>query len=201
MAEEKNTNKIIGLVLVVIILIAIFTIINVNLPEEVKNNEEIINDENELIFSFKFGNEITNYSIQDLETLEEFSGQGTIIKTGWLPDVVLEGPFNLSGIKVTTILNEFDNLPYNFTIKVHSSDGWTTDYNQSTIMGKISIYNDSGNITQTGGVTMILAYKQDGVYIKDTNDGPLRIAFVDDGKITSSKLWAKMVVSFELIEQ
>ena len=94
-----------------------------------------------------------------------------------------------------------DNLPSNYSILVNTSDFTTFNYNKSVINGQVEIYNESGNITQTGGVTMILAYKQDGIYLTDTDDGPLRIAFVNNGKITSSQLWARMVVSFEIIEQ
>jgi hypothetical protein len=201
MAEEKNKNKIIVAVLAVIILIAIFTIIYVNLPEESIEKDKTINGETETLISFTFGDITTNYTLQDLEALEEFTGSGTYIKTGWLPDVVLDGPTNFTGVRVNTILDQIENLPTNYTIRVHSSDDWTTDYSQSTINGQVSIYNESGNITQTGGVTMLFAYKKEGSYITDPEEGPIRIVFIDDNKITSSTLWAKMVVSFELLEQ
>ncbi len=200
MVVEKNKNKIITMVLSIVILIAIFTIVYVNLPKDKDAKDNTTNGETNTIFTITFGDEIINYTLQDLETLEEFTGKGTFIKTGWLPDVVLDGPFNFTGIKVDTILNKFDNLPNNYTVSVYSSDDKTTDYNQSTINGQVSIYNESGNITQTGGVTMILAYKKDGAYLTNPDEGPLIIAFINDGGITSSKLWAKMVVSFEIIE-
>ena len=200
MTNGKNTNRFITIVLVIVILLAIVTIIYYNLPKE-DTNDIPTNGETDTVFTIRFGDEITNYSIEDLETLEEFKGNGTLIKTGWLPDVVLEGPFNFTGVKVNTILNQIDNLPTNFTLSINSSDGWTTNYNQSTINGLVNIYNETGNITQTGGVTMILAYMKDGEYITDTDEGPFRVAFINNGKITSSKLWAKMVVSFEIIEQ
>ncbi|KYK22996.1 hypothetical protein AYK21_03155 [Thermoplasmatales archaeon SG8-52-2] len=201
MAEEKNKNKIIGFVLAVIILIAIFTIIYVNLPEETEKKDESLNGEKETIFSLKFRGKITNYSLEDLESLEEFTGMGTYIKSGWLPDVVLDGPTNFTGIRANTLLNQIDNLPNNYSIVVYSSDDWITEYNKSAINGQVEIYNESGNITQTGGVTMLFAYKKEGDYLTDTDDGPLQIAFINDNKITSSKLWAKMVVSIELIDQ
>ena len=201
MAEEKNKNKIIGVVLAVIILIAIFTIIYVNLPEGTEKKDATTNGEKETILSIKFGGKTTNYSLEDLESLEEFIGTGTYIKTGWLPDLVLDGPTNFTGIRANTLLNQIENLPNNYSIVVYSSDDWTTKYNKSAINGQVEIYNESGNITQTGGVTMLFAYKKEGDYLTDTDDGPIQIAFIDDNKITSSKLWAKMVVSIELIEQ
>ncbi len=199
MADKKN--KIITIVLSIIILIAIFTIIYVNLPEEKDTKDKTTNKDTETIFTITFGDEVTNYTLQDLEIFESFIGKGMLIRIGWLPEVKLEGPFNFTGIKVDTIINQFDNLPNNYTVSVYSSDGKTTDYNKSTINGQVKIYNESGNITQTGGVTMILAHKKDGAYLTDPDKGPLRIAFINDGKITSSKLWAKMVVSIEIIEQ
>jgi hypothetical protein len=201
MAEEKNTNRIIGLILAVIILVAIFTIIYLNLPEETEEKDKITNGETEIILSFTFGDVTTNYTLEDLEALEESTGIGTYIKTGWLPDVVLDGPTNFTGISANTLLNQVDNLPNNYSIVVYSSDDWTTEYNKSVVNGQVKIYNESGNITETGGVTMLFAYKKEGEYMKDPEEGPIRIAFVNGGKITSSKLWAKMVVSFELIEQ
>jgi hypothetical protein len=200
MAEEKNKNKIIGVVLAVIILIAIFTIIYVNLPEETEKKDENTNGVKETILSIKFGNKTTNYSLEDLESLEEFTGKGTLLKYGALPNVFLEGPTNFTGIRANTLLNQIDNLPNNYSIVVYSSDDWITKYNKSAINGQVEIYNESGNITQTGGVTMLFAYKKEGDYLTDTDDGPIQIAFINDKKITSSKLWAKMVVSIELIE-
>jgi hypothetical protein len=198
MAEEKN--KAITLVLIFIIIIAIITIVYVNLPKEEDTKHKTTNEESDTLLTFTFRDEITNYTLNDFEILEEFTGKGTYIKTGWLPDVVIEGPYNFTGIRVDTILNQIDNLPKNYTIRVSSSDGWTTDYNQSTVSGQVSIYNESGNVTQIGGATMILAYKKEGTYMTDAEEGPLQVAFINDGKITSSKLWTKMVVSLEIVE-
>ena len=201
MVEEKNRNKIIGAVLAVIIFLAIVTIIIVNLPEEIEKNGETPNGETETVLSLTYGNETTNYTLKDLEALEEFTGKGTFIKYGALPNVFLEGPTNYTGIRVITLLNLIANLPSNYSIVVNTSDPGTFYYNKSVIDGQVGIYNESGNITQTGGVTMIFAYKKEGGYITEPTEGPLRIAFIDDGKITSSQLWARMVVSVELIEQ
>ncbi|KYK30621.1 MAG: hypothetical protein AYK22_03305 [Thermoplasmatales archaeon SG8-52-3] len=199
--DKNNKYKIITIALSIIILAAIFTIIYVNLPKEEDTNDKKTNGEKQNIFTITYGDEIINYTIEDIEKFEEFTGTGTYIKTGWLPDVSLEGPFNFTGVKVNTILNQIDNLPNNYTVNITSSDGWTTNFNLNTINGQVSIYNESGNITQTGGVTMILAYKQEGKYLNESNDGPLRVAFIDGDKITSSKLWTKWVISFEIIQQ
>lgn len=47
---------------------------------------------------------------------------------------------------------------------------------------------------------MVLAYDMDGSPI-DADDGPLRIAFVnDDGNLTDGSLWAKLVVNLTITE-
>ena len=196
--EEKNlTKKFIVLILSMTLLVGILS----GCTETKKEEDKPENGETETIFSFTFGDETTNYTLENLESLEEFTGSGTYIKTGWLPDVVLDGPTNFTGIRVDTLLNQIDNLPDNYSIIVYASDEWTTEYNKSVINGQVGIYNESGNITQIGSVTMLFAYKKEGTYITDPEEGPIRVAFLDDGKITSSKLWAKMVVAAELIEQ
>jgi len=200
MPDIKSKNKIITIVLTIIILIAIFTIIYVNLPQDEKKNDKTSNGEIETFLTLIFGDERINYTLQDIETLESFTGKGTFIKVGWLPDVKLEGPFNFTGVKFNTILEQIDNLPNNYTVRVYSSDNKTTDYNQSTINGQVNIYNESGIITESAGVTMILAYKKEGKYLTDPEEEPFRVAFINDGKITASNLWAKMVISVEIIE-
>lgn len=46
---------------------------------------------------------------------------------------------------------------------------------------------------------MLLAYKKEGEYL-DEIEGPLRVIFVDDGKITLSLYWPKFVISLEIIK-
>jgi hypothetical protein len=66
-------------------------------------------------------------------------------------------------------------------------------------MGSVEIYNETGNITANSGAIMILAYMQNGEYISE-QDGPLRIVFVNSNAITNSRLWAKLVVSIEIMD-
>jgi hypothetical protein len=131
--------------------------------------------------------------------MDLFEGSGSYIKLGWLPDVVIDGPFNYSGVEITKLLEKIEDLPDQYNITVTAIDGRESNYSYDEIMGNVDIYNNSGNITSSSGVTMILAYKHDGEYIKDPDEGPLRIAFVDDGLITSSKLWTKLVETIEII--
>jgi hypothetical protein len=205
--NEAKTNKIITAVLAIIIIIAAIAILYVNLPKETQNDNnentgETSEQSNESVtaLTVMIGEEQMNYTLEELESLEAFSGSGSYIKTGWLPTVVIEGPFNYTGVSITTLLNQLEDLPENYTITVEASDGYTNDYNMSYIAGNIPYYNETGNITGTGGVTLLLAYMQENTYINETLGGPIRIVCVDDGAITASGLWVKYIVSIEIKE-
>ncbi len=144
------------------------------------------------ILELEYADTTKKYSLYELEQLESLTGVGSKIKTKALPTVIINGPNNYTGVKISTFVNQFSNPPMEYNITTYASDGWQIEYSYNETQGLVDIYNQSGNITATGGVTMILAYMQDSEYISE-DDGPLRIAFVDDGKITSSRIWAKMV--------
>jgi hypothetical protein len=80
-----------------------------------------------------------------------------------------------------------------------SEDGYVYSYTPEIIHGQINIYDSNGNYVTTGGVTMILAYEEDGhTYF---NGGPLRIAFInDDEPFTDSYLWTKYVKEIEFFD-
>ena len=202
-----DTNKILTIFLVVIICIAAVVLLYVNLPKDETTDDTTDGDtangdtdnnqteEPEEILSIQYNQNYVNYTLEELETFQYYIANGTMIKTGWLPEVVLEGPNVYTGIKMTILLNEVNNLPDDYTISVLSSDNKTIEFNISEIQGNVDIYNETGNITGNTGVTMILAYKKDGEYLNRTEEGYLRIVFVDDDKITASNLWAKKVVT------
>jgi hypothetical protein len=203
MVKGEATNKILTLVFAIVIIIAAITLIYVNLPEEgTKEETDKTNDEvnTTKVLSFSYKDEQINYTLPDLEDLEEYTASGSYIKTGWLPTVVINGPYNYTGVRFTTLINQFNNLPDNYNITVESSDEWISTYTYNETQGNVEIYNDTGNITGVGGATMLLAYKEDGEYLTNETDGPLRIVFVGENTITSSKLWAKWVISIEIIE-
>ena len=208
---EKNDNRLITIVLAFIVIVAIFTYVYVNLPQDnnkVKNSENIDtnNDNNtnvsdrEIILSIIFDSEEKNFTLSELEELEVYSGSGRYIKTKVLPDVIINGPYNFTGVKFTTLLSQMGDLPEKYNITVTASDGWTSTFTMNQINGEIDVYNETGNIIENGAVTMILAYKEDGEYINDEEVGPIQIAFVDDEVITASNLWSKMVESIEIID-
>ena len=218
MAEEKISNKLITTILAVIIIIAAVVILYVNLPED--NNEKQSDDETgqeeeeeqeeqeeeepeeeepEFIFNLTFEENQTSYTLEELESIESYSCTATMIKFGLLPEVVTEGPNEFTGIKISTLLNQIENLPENYNISVKTSDGWIVEYNMSEIEGNLDIYNESGVIVNNTGATMMLAYKMNGENLVE-GEGPLRIIFCHDEFYTPSLYWTKLVISIELIE-
>lgn len=202
MATENKSNKIITIVLALIITLAGVTILYVSLPQGEEKSDGTQTPVQATILTVVYGDEQVNYTIGQLENLTSFSGSGGYIKLGMLPNVVIEGPFNFIGVKITTLLSHDFNLPYNYSITVKATDNKTKEYyyNLSQINGIADVYNESGVPNYTGGMTTILAYKKDGDYITDTDKGPLWMALVDEGKITSSRLWTKMVYYIEIKE-
>jgi hypothetical protein len=207
MAEERN-SKIITIFLAVIILIAIIAIVYVNLPEEKTNEEDNTQDDEnndniipagEEILSIIYESQEKNFTLLDLEELETYSGSGSFIKTKVLPDVIINGPYNFTGVKFSTLISQMDSLPDNYNITVTASDGWTSEFTMNQTNGEIDVYNETGDIIEYGNVTMILAYIEDDEYISDEEVGPLRIAFVGENAITESNLWSKMVETIEII--
>lgn len=162
------------------------------------------NEENGVILTVLFGDYSVEYSLQDFESIDSYTGNGRYIKTKLLPDsIVISDSVSYTGVRMSKILEEIPNLPNNYNISVISSDEWEVTYTMDDIDGNVDIYDEEGNILQNETVVMILAYKEDGKYYSeidpDSKTGPLRVAFVDDNVITSSNLWSKMVVKIEVI--
>lgn len=195
MTEGESKNKIITVGLVIVIFFAIAVLVYVNLPEQENEDQET---ELRGYVNVIYDDQSYNFSLNDLIKMDLIEGTGNYIKLGWLPEIVIDGPFNYSGVDMTTILGKIEDLPDQYNITVTASDGRESIYSYEEIIGNVDIYNKTGNITGNGGVKMILAFKHDGEYIEDPEEGPLRIAFVDDGSITSSRLWTKLVVSIEI---
>lgn len=212
MPTENKSNKIITIVLAVIITLAAITVIYINLPQN-NENKKITGGNNgqqdggnqttePVILTVTYGDKQTNYTLDELEALESYTGSGRYIKIGALPSVMINGPYEYTGVNMTLFLDQFTNLPQNYSIVVKSSDNRITNYSYSQIHGDVATYNESsGNISGTGSVTMLIAYKESGEYINDSTLGPLRIVFVDDGLVTASNLWTKIVVSIEILAQ
>jgi len=162
------------------------------------------NEEPSVLLTVIFDDYQANYTLEDIEALDSYSGTGGYIKTKLLPDsVVISDIIEYTGVRITTLLGEIPNLPDNYNVSVISDDGWTVAYTMNETLGYVDVYNETGDILSNETTVMILAYKEDDSYYSeidpDNEIGPLRIAFVGDGAITSSSLWSKMVVTIEII--
>lgn len=215
MADKDKTNKILTIVLAIVICLAAVVIIYVNLPQETtdytqdETNDGNTTDDDETeepvtLLTVMYNNTKNEYTLEELESFSAVTGTGRQVKSKLLPDTIQitpdlnESAWEFVGVAVSTLLEEFEDLPDNYNITVTASDDWTSEYTKDNVAGVVNVYNETG-IIGTSGATMILAYKQDGEYISD-DYGPLRITFVGSDAITESSLWAKFVVSIEIVE-
>jgi len=196
MAMEKKSSKIITAVLAIIIIVAVITIVYISLP---KNENETENNnggeqENVVVLQMLYNDTYKNFTLNQLEDLDSMTGTGGYIKS----NNMTSGPYELTGVRISTLLNEFENLPDNFSINIEALDSPTNIFNKSIINGNVAIFNETGVQIGTGGAEMIIIYKQNGVYLNNS-DGPLRTGFIYEGGFTSSKLWIKQVLSMLII--
>lgn len=194
---EKKADRLVTAILAVVIIIAVAALIYVNLPHEesTSQNNSSNNQTNEQAYLvISYGNESFNYTMSELMNMESYTGSGGYIKKSG----TIVGPDNYTGVNVSTLLQEFSNLPSNYTLTVTASDGYTVGYTYDEIKGHVPVYDESWNETGTGNLTMIIAYKENGVLLNESTGGSFRVAFVDDGAISSSKLWARYVARLSI---
>ena len=206
MAEKKETSKILTIGLVIVLVIAAIVLVYVNLPQDNTSTDGEVNDEttdnnttddtNEVLLTVTYNNTQNEYTLEDLESIEQYTGSINNIKLGWLPEIVITGPTNYTGVRWSTLVSELGITSTNYSLLINATDG-SKEYNQSMINGNVDIYNESGNITGKGSLTFLIAYKEENEYI--TEDGPILTIFVDDGYIVSSRLKFKYVTSMEVI--
>jgi DMSO/TMAO reductase YedYZ molybdopterin-dependent catalytic subunit len=131
-----------------------------------------------------------------LRTFESVTGEGGYKKKAG--DII--GPFNFTGVALSTLLQEFVALPEDYILIAHSSDGYTSEYTKAVVEGIVNGYTPTGDPLDEINSTMVLAYEQDGAPIID--GGPLKIVFLnEDGNLTDGFRWAKEVVSITILEQ
>ena len=157
--------------------------------KEIIINEQS-NDDAILTVSYN-DNEIT-YSIEDLENMVSLTGYG-----GRLNSIgSIAGPFEYKGVPISALADEFSSIPTSYTMTSASDDGYTYNYTEDEVQGNVQVYDTEGNELEIGGVTMILAYEEEG--FQDFPGGNLRIAYVDDEEqLTDSFLWPKNVIEIE----
>ena len=198
MIEKKESNKILTYILSLIILIAVAVLIYTNLPESKNDDNTITTDsdiqKNIIILNVSVNSQIKSYTLEDLENMDSYTGVGGKISK----KQTTTGPFSVTGVKLSTILSEFE-LPLNYNITAIAKDGYEQPYTYEESIGNVTLYNDTRVEKGFGGVTQIIAYKINGEYITDPEDGPLQMVFVDD-YYTESNYWARMLENIEITE-
>ena len=197
MVMENKSNKIITIVLALIIIVAAITILFTSLSKEENetntNNEN--EQENEIVLQTLYNDQYINYTLDQLQKLGSLTGLG-----GYINSVnVTTGPFELTGVSISTFLNQFDIISENYSISVKAADNYSRIFNLSYINGDIPVFNDTGVQIGTGGVKMIINYRQNGELL-DNSTGPLRLAFIYEDGFTSSKIWIKQVETILIID-
>ncbi|MFO8077492.1 MAG: hypothetical protein R6U21_02465 [Thermoplasmatota archaeon] len=201
--------------LAIVIVIAIGVLVYTNLPysnqtsddtsdmDTTDENEQNENDETLLTIIHKGIN--YTYSISELENIEPYTAPGRYIKTKLLPDTVILGDtHNYTGVTIQSLLDDVNVSSNFYQLNISASDGWITTYSINDTIGKVDVYDETGQIIDNASATMIIAYKEDRKYYStidlDNEIGPLRIAFVGENTpITPSNLWAKMITTIEVI--
>lgn len=212
MPTENKSNKIITIVLALIIIVAAITILYVSLPQneenkssDENNGQQVGGNQTAVVLTVIYGDEQTNYTFPELENLISYTGMGGR-RTNY-PKI--EGQGNYTGVPIITLVELTAGDIEDYSIIATSNYKGTIEnktYNYSYILGNVDIYdpNNASNATPIGndGLTMVIAYKYEGNYLNESDDGKLRIAFLDEnGSITYSQLWYKSVISIEIVEQ
>jgi len=188
-------TKYIAILLAMIFIIAGCVYIYVNLPKSEENNEQSEPNE-EVLLTIVFGSDSFNYSLEDLMNLENTIGYGRYKSKKGISDLK-----SYTGVSISVLLDTIDSLPDNYTLVAFAKDDYNNTYSMYNISGHVEVYNESGNGTGIGNLTMIIAYEEDDVLLNDSLGGPLRIVFVDEeGSITDSALWVKWLVKLEIID-
>ena len=191
--KGEDNSRLVAVVMAVVIVISVATLIYVGLPHEgnVAQNASQGGGEEKVVLTLTYGNESFNYTLDELMKMDSFTGSGRYIKKSG----TIVGPNNYTGVRISMLLKDVPNLPENFTIEAIASDGYTVNYTYDEVKGYVAVYNESGNETGVGSLTMIIAYKENGELLGESTGGPLRVAFVDDGAISSSSLWIRSVTA------
>ncbi len=201
---STNINKIIGAIIAIAIIISIIVLLYVNLPKQTDSNSEdnIPPESNPPIFTLIYDDEQINYTMALLERLEPYTAKGGYrTQSGFI-----KGLGNYTGVNITTLVDNFQEIPAQYSLQVTDEDGEKMKYNYTTISGQVDIYNPENtsdpNPIGTGNMTMVLAYQFEGGWLNESNDGKLKIVFLDEqGSITKASLWWKKVVSIRIITE
>jgi Bacterial Ig domain len=154
-------------------------------------NPSSIPTDNGLTLTYK-GNQ-KYYTLEDLLAFDSMTGNGGMLKsTG-----AVVPPNEYTGVLITRLAQEFTTMPSEYTVVAIASDGYTVSYTYNEILGEVMVYDNNGKAIGTGGVSMILATKENG---QINYNGSFRIAFVNqDEPITFAALWTKYIIELEFL--
>lgn len=199
-----KTNRILGAVITVAIIISIGVLVYVNLPNQ---TDVVVQDEPAkktapAVFSLIYDDEQRNFTLSGLQQVETFTAKGGYRTQSGL----IKGQGNYTGVNITTLVSMFQPTPYLYSLIISSEDGETLMYNYTTIQGHVNIYNPDNasdpNPIGKGNMTMLLAFHYEGTLLDESTDGKVKIVFVDDeGSITQASLWWKKVTSIRIITE
>jgi hypothetical protein len=202
-AEKTSNNKFnkyisVALVVVIIVSVGIYAYTNfINKePTTSKTNPPPSSQPEKTLLTITVGSQSYNYTLNNLTALGTITGQGSYInKIG-----KITGPNNYTGVSISLLLNSIPTLPENYTFHVIASDGYSRNYSMDEVNGHILVYNETGGEIGTENLTMIIAYKENGILLNETTKGSLRIAFIGtQPAITNSGMWFGLLTTIELI--
>jgi hypothetical protein len=203
MAEKNSNNKFnkyisVTLVVVIIVSVGIYAYTNfINKePTTSETNPPPSTQPEKTLLTITVGSQSYNYTLNNLTALSNITGQGSYInKVG-----KIIGPNNYTGVSISVLLNSIPTLPENYTFHAIASDGYSRNYSIDEVNGHVFVYNETGEEIGTENLTMIIAYKENGVMLNETAKGPLRIAFIGiQPAITNSGMWFGLLTTIELI--
>ncbi|MGY5860073.1 MAG: hypothetical protein RTU63_11940 [Candidatus Thorarchaeota archaeon] len=149
------------------------------------------------VLTLTFDETTLSFTMSELKALPSINGEGGYRKSSG----TINGPFNITGVAFSTLLDLLPTLPANYSLTAIAGDYWESDYSKAIIDGNMSGYTPTGDPLDSIQCTMVLAYELDGSPIP-AGDGPLRIAFINaDGNLTDGSLWAKYIVNLTITEE
>jgi hypothetical protein len=171
-------------VAVVIAGVGIYAFTNLTKPSETTSTPP--EEPGKTLLTIRIGSQTFGYTLKDLTALTGVSGLG-----GYINEVGgVTGPNNYTGVAVSVLLSTIPALPSNYTFHAITSDGYTQNYSLDAVNGHVTVFNQAGDEIGLGTLTMIVAYKENGVLLNEATNGPLRIAFVyPQPVITDAWLW------------
>lgn len=157
------------------------------------NNEST--EPEESLLTIAVDSQSYNYTLNNLTTLDNITGQGCYINQAGK----ITGPNLYTGITISMLLGTIPSLPTNCTFQAIASDDYTRNYSMNELNGHVTIFNETGAEIGIGNLTMIIAYKENSVFLDNITKGPLRIAFIGlEPSITDSELWLSSLNKIEI---